>query len=134
LRPYEQGNYLALSLRRTTVTHIDHSVLLSPEVSVKAGDILVITGQVQIPAPLELPQHGVTICDVFAEQSLQSGGADAGTDDTCTGVRFHGVTRGWKPFRMIRRIPADGFVHLKFELESAGTVHFDNVKISKLSQ
>lgn len=134
LRPHASGNYLALSLRRTAITHIDHSVLLSPEVSVQDGDVLIITGQVQIPAPLELPQHGVVICDVFSEQSRQSGDSDADASDTCSGVRFHEVTRGWKPFRMIRRVPADGFVHLKFELECAGTVHFDNVKISKLGQ
>lgn len=134
LRPHAGGNYLALSLRRTTVTHIDHSVLLSPEVPVQKGDVLVISGQVQIPAPLELPQHGVVICDVFSKQSRRSGEHADLQDDGCSGVRFHEVTHGWKPFRMIRQIPADGFVHVKFELECAGTVHFDNVKIMKLDR
>ena len=91
------------------------AVVISPEISVKEGDLIVITGEVSVPYPLQ-QSHGDFL--IF-ETLLGRQGA----------FRYPGGDPNWSSFRMVRRAPRDGSFRMRLELHSPGVANVDNLSV-----
>jgi len=115
--PGNQGTHLTMIVKPQSPAG-EAAVLTSPKISVKTGDLIVITGQVNLPYPLAGPGHQFVVFE------------------TLTGREGAGVykekTNGWQDFRMIRRVPQDGALRLRFELSGPGMAQLDHIRIHVL--
>ncbi|MCA9080016.1 MAG: hypothetical protein KDA58_05625 [Planctomycetaceae bacterium] len=90
----------------------------TPDLPVRDGDIVLISGQVRIPQPLQVSEQGLLIYD-----SLR-GVAGA--------MEWQQQTSGWQPFRMIREMPRDGSLNLAIEFRARGRVELDDLRVLRL--
>ncbi|WP_092050209.1 hypothetical protein [Planctomicrobium piriforme] len=91
------------------------AVVVSPKVDVVAGDIVLVTGQVRIPYALQGPGRH------FAAFETLNGRDGA--------ILLKEKTEGWKSFRIVRRVPKEGQLRLRFELTGPGIVNLDHVRV-----
>lgn len=86
----------------------------SPEIAVKAGTILHISGWVNVIEPVASHRDGATIHDNILGLS--------------SGLRWT-KTDGWERFELLREIPAEGVYQLTLALHGTGRVQFDDLRI-----
>jgi len=107
------GTYLSMMVKPDAPLG-QTAVLISPAMNVSAGDLIVITGQIQVVHPLSGPDHRFEIFDTLA-----------GREGALT---FKQATHEWTPFRIVRRARQSGNFQLRFELLGPGIVNVDNVE------
>lgn len=108
------GAYLSLIVKPDAP--LGQSVgLVSPQLSAAAGDLVVMTGQINIRHPLTGPDHRFEVFETLVGRE----GA----------LSFKTTTQGWVPFRIIRRVPRDSAFRIRFELLGPGIVDIDDVAI-----
>lgn len=89
--------------------------LVSPSIDVAADDIVLITGQIRIPQPLDAPEEGFLLYDSLYGPSAA--------------LRWSPTTSGWQPFRIIRHVRQDSAVQLHLELHARGRVELDDLQV-----
>ncbi|WP_437227181.1 hypothetical protein SH661x_000216 [Planctomicrobium sp. SH661] len=94
------------------------AVLVSPPVEVAAGDLIVMSGQVRIPHPLNGPDHRFEIFDTLAGRE----GA----------ISLKAKATDWTPFRIVRYANEAASCRLRFELLGPGIAEVDNVQVHVL--
>ena len=88
--------------------------IVSPPVPVRAGEVLRISGWVNVPDDVSKGRERLVVFDSIGGESL--------------GVRF-GKTPGWRRFAYFRMAPLDGEVTLTAALGGVGSALLDDVKI-----
>jgi hypothetical protein len=84
----------------------------TPPVSLRAGDLVRITGRVRVPAPAVGSLEGVSLYE------------------SLSGSRLHWKrTRGWWNFELLREVSADSELTLKLTLHGLGEARFDDLRI-----
>jgi len=91
--------------------------IVSPAISLDAGQVVVIRGWVQIPAPLTGSVDGLVILDSISGEPL---------------AERIGETVGWQEFVLYRVAPAPGPMSLTFALSGLGEVWLDDVTVKVL--
>jgi len=91
------------------------SILVSPQMEVNAGDLVIVTGEMHLRYPLNGPEHHFEIFDTIAGRE----GA----------LVFKEKTEQWTPFRLIRRAPQSGPFRVRFELKGPGIAEVDNIRV-----
>ncbi len=135
LRIMSSGRFLSMSAYSTPEFGFAPSLMLSPEIPVLAGDLLAITGQVQIPEALDQIKNGLMIYECYnshTRDQLEEGEVES-TGNQIGAIRLNDATNGWKTFTLYRTAPRDGFAHLCFQLDCPGTIALDNIQVHKLS-
>jgi len=135
LRPGSIGECLSLSVHNANLTSSEPGLISSPEIPVLANEIVVISGMVLVPNALQRSRDGLLIYEAFSETSRTQIGSFDSTSipgNRTAAVRWHQPTNGWKKFTLIRQMPTDGFLHLRVELDSPGTILLDEVQVKKL--
>ncbi len=108
------SSYLSMIVK-PNAPHGESAILASPKIDVAPGDLVVITGDVNIPYPLHGPGHQFAIFDTLT-----------GRDGACI---YKEKTEGWKPFRIIRKVPTAGALRLRFELAGPGIAQLDRIRV-----
>lgn len=91
------------------------AVLISPEIPVEAGELVLVTGKLSIPRSLSGPDHQFQVFDTIAGRG--------------SALLFKERTDGWASFRLLRRIVQSGTLRLRFELHGPGLVNLDDVRV-----
>ncbi len=110
-------HYLSLQLESTPGENAT-VVLVSPEVSAVAGDIVVITAQVRVKRPFITADDGFLIFDTL----IGSQGA----------VWFSEAKQDWQTVKIVRRIPRDSNFRVRLELRGNGSVDIDGLRVHRL--
>ncbi|WP_437205571.1 hypothetical protein [Planctomicrobium sp. SH664] len=95
------------------------AALVGPEIPVKAGQIVLITGEFSLPRDLSGIENDFNIYETLVGRT----GA----------LRYEERTNGWQAFRLIRPVTSDGVLRVRFELNGPGVVHLDDVRIRVVS-
>lgn len=88
--------------------------ITSPEISVKAGQLVRIHGWVKIPKVIRGTHDGLTITDSL-------GGAEM--------MERIPITAGWQEFTLYRAAPENGRVQVTFAMNGTGTAMLDKVTV-----
>jgi hypothetical protein len=120
--PNQQNYALCLSARLqdgmslTRGAGDEFASLQSPPISVKAGQVLHVSGRVRIDAPIPTRFDGAKLHDSLLGPS--------------SGLRWT-QTAGWEPFEMLREVPADGAFTVTMTLQGVGDgdVYFDDLRV-----
>lgn len=91
--------------------------VVSGPVSVRQGQVVRISGWVQVPQPLAGTTEGLVIFDSLGGWEL--------------GERVR-LTRGWRPFTLYRAVPASGELRVTFALTGMGEAWVDDLSVSLL--
>ncbi len=110
-------HYLSLQLESTPGENAT-AVLVSPEVSVIAGDLVVITAQVRVTRPFITADDGFLIFDTL----VGSQGA----------VWFNESKSDWQTVKIVRRISRDSRFRVRLELRGNGAVDVDGLRVHRL--
>lgn len=108
------GSYLSLIVKPDAPLG-QSAGLISPQLHASAGDLVIVTGQMNIRHPLSGPDHRFEIFDTL-------GGREGA-------LSFKKTTAGWTPFRLIRRAPASGPFRIQLELLGPGIVDLDDLDV-----
>jgi hypothetical protein len=90
----------------------------SPAVRLPVGTLVQISGWVRIPEAITASADGALFYDSAGGEPLA--------------VRLTGAVPKWKPFRLYRRVPASGSIHVTLALTGLGKVYFDDLRIEPL--
>lgn len=86
----------------------------SPAIEVREGEVLHISGWVNVVEPMAASRNGVTLHDDLLGPS--------------SGLRWT-QTQGWEPFQLLREVPEDGTYSITLTLHGQGRVHFDDLRV-----
>ena len=96
------------------VVEVPPVLFTSPPVQVEAGQIVCISGWVQVPGPISGSSDGLLIVDSLTGEAL----ADR-----------IGKTNGWRQFALYRVVPQSGAMCVTFALSGLGEARLDDVFI-----
>ena len=124
----------ALMLRRTAPGHqLDHpTLLLSPQIPLEQGQLVVISGKVWTPRPLDQTTDGFLVYEALTAASEEVDGKQTKRENRGGSVRIHDTKGEWKQFSLIRKIPEDATLRVCFELASSGEIAVDDVQVRRL--
>ncbi len=89
--------------------------LVSPAIEVGESDIVLITGQIRIPQPLEVSDEGFLFYDSLYGESAA--------------LRWTTATSGWQSFRIVRHVRTAADLQLHLELHGRGRVELDDLQV-----
>jgi len=91
--------------------------IISPAIPVEAGQMVCISGWVDIPKPIAGSVDGLLIIDSLAGETL---------------AERIGQTEGWQEFTLYRMVPRSGQMDVSFVLTGLGEARLDDVRIQVL--
>ena len=86
----------------------------TPGVHLSSGQLICVTGWINVPQKIEGSVDGVMITDSIGGEALA--------------LRFD-KTDGWREFTFFRRAPSEGVFHVKFFLTGVGNVLLDDIAV-----
>lgn len=89
--------------------------LVSPEVELHKGELVLITGQLRIPQPLVGEGAEAMVFETLVGRAGAFSTSQAGPE--------------WTTFRFVRRVRDDGALRLRIELRGAGAVQLDDIRV-----
>ncbi|HBT77610.1 MAG TPA: hypothetical protein DEB39_11970 [Planctomycetaceae bacterium] len=92
-------------------------MISNPGIPVRTGEMLCISGWINIPQRITGSTDGVMIFDNIGGESLA--------------LRFE-KTSGWQPFAFYRVAPGDGQLYLTLSLCGLGKVHIDDIEVTSV--
>ncbi len=90
----------------------------SPAVKLPPGTLVRVSGWVRIPEAIGATADGALLYDSAGGEPLA--------------VRLAGAVPKWKQFRLYRRVPASGSIHVTLALTGLGRAYFDDVRVEPL--